>query len=114
MPRERTSVYLGADLAAAVKASGVPLAELVRRGLTASSAPEEPVPAQSTALSDRQADRRVAGFTCRSHLSERELDRDVDHLGATSFRTLGGCRVCPSTRRLRLPGLPSCALGFRP
>ena len=35
MPRERTSIYLAADLAAAVKASGIPLAELVRRGLDA-------------------------------------------------------------------------------
>jgi hypothetical protein len=31
----RTSVYLDDDLKAAVKASGVPLAELIRRGLTA-------------------------------------------------------------------------------
>jgi len=31
MPGERTSVYLTADLAASVNASGVPLAELVRR-----------------------------------------------------------------------------------
>jgi hypothetical protein len=38
MPGERTSVYLAADLAAAVKASGTPLAELIRRGLTASTA----------------------------------------------------------------------------
>ena len=35
MPGERTSIYLTADLAAAVKASGTPLAELVRRGLAA-------------------------------------------------------------------------------
>jgi hypothetical protein len=32
---KRTSVYLTDELAAAVKASGVPLAELVRRGLAA-------------------------------------------------------------------------------
>ena len=32
MPGERTSVYLAADLAAAVKAAGQPLAELGRRG----------------------------------------------------------------------------------
>jgi hypothetical protein len=36
---QRSSVYLADDLAAAVKASGVPLAELVRRGLAASTAP---------------------------------------------------------------------------
>jgi hypothetical protein len=42
---QRTSVYLDDDLHAAVKASGIPLAELVRRGLTASSPSEEAVPA---------------------------------------------------------------------
>jgi hypothetical protein len=35
---ERTSVYLAADLAAAVKASAQPLAELIRRGLSAGTA----------------------------------------------------------------------------
>ena len=49
MPGERTSVYLAADLAAAVKASGVPLAELIRRGLAAGTAevaqPSAPSPA---------------------------------------------------------------------
>ena len=38
---QRTSVYLDDDLSAAVKAAGVPLAELVRRGLAASTAPAE-------------------------------------------------------------------------
>jgi hypothetical protein len=33
MAGRRTSVYLSEDLAAAVDASGVPLAEIVRRGL---------------------------------------------------------------------------------
>lgn len=46
---QRSSVYLAADLAAAVKASGQPLAELVRRGLTAGTAdgpqPSTPRPA---------------------------------------------------------------------
>ena len=43
MPGERTSVYLAEDLAAAVKASGTSLAELVRRGLGADEAqPTEP------------------------------------------------------------------------
>jgi len=36
---QRTSVYLDDDLHAAAKASGIPLAELVRRGLAASTAP---------------------------------------------------------------------------
>jgi hypothetical protein len=40
---QRTSVYLDDDLHAAVKASGVPLAELIRRGLgTAAPAPAQP------------------------------------------------------------------------
>ena len=34
---QRTSVYFDEDLSAAVKASGVPFAELVRRGLAAST-----------------------------------------------------------------------------
>jgi hypothetical protein len=38
MPGERTSVYLAADLAASVKASGTPLAELIRRGPAAETA----------------------------------------------------------------------------
>jgi hypothetical protein len=38
MPGERTCVYLTADLAAAVKASGTPLAELIRRGLVVRAA----------------------------------------------------------------------------
>ncbi len=42
MTGERTSVYLAADLAAAVKASGQPLAELIRRGLTAGTAEAAP------------------------------------------------------------------------
>jgi hypothetical protein len=36
---QRTSVYLDEDLQAAVKASGVPLAELIRRGLGAGQQP---------------------------------------------------------------------------
>ena len=39
---QRSSVYLADDLAAAVKASGVPLAELIRRGLTAGTAEAAP------------------------------------------------------------------------
>jgi len=42
MPGERTSVCLSTDLAAPVKASGQPLAELIRRGLTASTAEVTP------------------------------------------------------------------------
>lgn len=38
MPGERTSLYLTSGLAAAVKASGTPLAELIRRGLVVGTA----------------------------------------------------------------------------
>jgi hypothetical protein len=48
MAGERTSVYLAADLAAAVKASGQPLAELVRRGLAAGTAEVTPPAAKDT------------------------------------------------------------------
>jgi hypothetical protein len=49
---QRTSVYLDDDLHAAVKASGVPLAELARRGLAAPAVPDTPatVPAPSLTL----------------------------------------------------------------
>ena len=42
MAGERTSVYLAADLAAAVKASGVSLSELIRRGLATGTAAVTP------------------------------------------------------------------------
>jgi hypothetical protein len=46
---QRSSVYLADDLAAAVKASGVPLAELVRRGLAAGTAEvAQPAPSPAT------------------------------------------------------------------
>ena len=45
----RTSVYLDDDLKAAVKASDVPLAEVIRRGLAAGTAAAAQPPAQSPA-----------------------------------------------------------------
>jgi hypothetical protein len=68
MPGERTSVYLAADLAAAVKASGVPLAEPVRRGLAASTA-AEPVVQTAAAHSDSPA--RVAASLAPSLTASR-------------------------------------------
>jgi hypothetical protein len=53
---ERSSVYLGNDQAAAVKACGAPLAELIRRGLAASTAEVAQPPAASA------ADASVAAF----------------------------------------------------
>jgi hypothetical protein len=52
---ERTSVYLGADLAAAMKASGQPLVELIRRGLTAGTAEAAQQPAPVPAISSLSA-----------------------------------------------------------
>ena len=49
MAGERTSVYLSTDLAAAVKASGQTLAELIRRGLAAGAA-EVALPAKNTLI----------------------------------------------------------------
>ncbi len=69
---QRSSVYLADDLAAEVKASAVPLAELVRRGLTAGTAqapqPGGPGPAASAfaAISNGEPSPGVvcAGFGC--------------------------------------------------
>ena len=52
---ERTSVYLGADIAAAVKASGQPLVELIRRGLMAGTAEVAQQPAPVPAISSLSA-----------------------------------------------------------
>jgi hypothetical protein len=51
MPGERTSVYLTVGLAAAVKASSQPLAELIRRGLAAGTA--APPPGKNTLTTSR-------------------------------------------------------------
>jgi hypothetical protein len=64
---KRTSVYLSDDLAAAVRASGVPLGELIRRGLEAdigraiaqtAAAAQEPVPAAAVAVTTPPKARR--------------------------------------------------------
>jgi hypothetical protein len=73
---KRTSVYLSDGLAAAVSASGVPLAELIRRGLGAGSTAEPPpgepaapaaprVPADRTRRRCRHPGTRVIGGWCR-------------------------------------------------
>jgi hypothetical protein len=64
---QRSSVYLADDLAAAVKASGVPLAELVRRGLAAGDAPPAQTPVKdmlSTGLSGLAAGEPSPGVLC--------------------------------------------------
>jgi hypothetical protein len=52
---ERTSIYLATDLRDAVKASGVPLAEFVRRGLAGSTAPTSQATAPAPAAASLAA-----------------------------------------------------------
>ena len=61
---KRTSLYLSDELEAAVKASGLPLAELIRRGLHAPPAAPEAIPAECfedvAALAQKEFIRAVA------------------------------------------------------
>jgi hypothetical protein len=62
---QRTSIYLSDELAAMVKASRLPLAELVRRGLNAGGPVDE-------ATLRRVLDEKLAGLpatTCRAQTS---------------------------------------------
>jgi|ERR1017187_8489153 hypothetical protein len=88
MPGERTSVYLSADLAAAVKASGQPLAELIRRGLAAGTAETAQPPAPSPASPSLTA------------LSHGEPSPGVLCMGADCFER--------NTSRYGLRRLPLC------
>jgi len=47
---QRSSLYLADDLAAAVKASGIPLAELVRRGLSTDEEPQPSAPGPAASI----------------------------------------------------------------
>lgn len=67
MAGERTRVYLAADLAASVKASGVPLAELVRRGLAACTAPAQAGAQTAADRSDSPAAASLAAIPPASH-----------------------------------------------
>jgi hypothetical protein len=94
---QRSSVYLADDLAAAVKASGVPLAELIHRGL-----------ATGTAEVAQSATPAPAGTPSLTALPGGEPDN-----GAIS--TTPGC-FQRDTRRygLRKPPLcPACAAALR-
>jgi glutamyl-tRNA reductase len=71
----KTSVYLADELDAAVKASGVPLGEIVRRGLNERAPEEAAALAAATAVRDEiQAS--------LEHLAERAVSRAVDEMQA--------------------------------
>lgn len=83
---KRTSVYLSDGLAAAVEASGVPLAELIRRGLGAPLPPAAAVPARPAPARPRSAELPPAGPV------RPAARRRCPHPGT---RVIGGwCRQC--------------------
>jgi hypothetical protein len=88
---QRGSVYLADDLAAAVKASGQPLAELIRRGLAAGTAevaqPTAPAPASPclAALPDGEPS---PGTLC---MGPGCLERSTSRYG---LRRMPLCRAC--------------------
>ncbi len=88
---QRSSIYLADDLAAAVKASGVPLAELIRRGLTAGTAevaqPPAPGPA-STSLAALPGGEPGNGALC---MGPGCFQRDTRRYG---LRELPLCTAC--------------------
>jgi hypothetical protein len=92
MAGERTSVYLAADLAAAVKASGVPLAELVRRGLATGTAEVTP-PAKDTLLTSPSPAAIPAGEPSHGvlYMGPGCFQRDTRTYG---LRELPLCTVC--------------------
>ena len=82
MPAERTSVYLAADLAAAVKASGQPLAELVRRGLAVGTVePVRPATAPGPASPSLAALRALQSGLLPCASSEQAILRIAASLG---------------------------------
>lgn len=88
---ERTSIYLADDLGAAVKASGVPLAELIRRGLAAGteeadSGPVAP-PATTAGPVTLPAGEPSPGVIC---MTPRCFQRDTSRYG------LRGLPLCPA------------------
>jgi hypothetical protein len=78
---KRTSVYFTDDLAAAVGASGVPLAELIRRGL--GTQPETPGEIRAKAAKARQAHEPAAAITAERRQPARPapVARPLPHGG---------------------------------
>ena len=89
---QRSSVYLADDLAAAVKASGVPLAELVRRGLRREqgrgSSPAPPSPAAVASLAALPEGEPSDGTLC---MGPGCFQRDTRTYG---LRDLPLCTAC--------------------
>ena len=90
-----TSIYLDDDLHAAVKASGVPLAELIRRGLTAGA---------GTASADRQTREPLTDSAPLSAIGQSEPGHGAVCAGPGCWQrntAIFGLR--------RLPLCPACA-----
>ena len=94
---QRSSVYLADDLAAAVKASGVPLAELVRRGLAAGTADVAP-PMVGTLTTSPPLTALPAGEPCPGALCMGPgcFQRDTARYG---LRRLVLCTACAAALR---------------
>jgi hypothetical protein len=89
---KRTSVYLSDDLAAAVEASGVPLAELIRRGLTGGAAPSVTRPETPGEVRAKVATAREAVELGRVTAAERRQAPAQPRRPAHS--PTGRCGVC--------------------
>ena len=88
MAGERTSVYLATDLAAAVRASGTPLAELIRRGLAAGTAEMPELSAGATSLAAIHDGEPSPGVLC---MAPGCFQRDTRLCG---LRQLPLCTAC--------------------
>lgn len=90
---KRTSVYLSDDLEAAVKTSGVPLAELIRRGLSV-----PPVPPVQVVADDRMPPGLVA-LQSGTQVAVMRLG-DCPHRGLRAGAFCKSCQsVVPEKRR---------------
>ena len=91
---KRTSVYLSDGLAAAVAESGVPLAELIRRGLAAvaPSATRLETPGEIRAKVTRAREAAELGKAIAAERRQSPVRRRCPHPGT---RMIGGwCRQC--------------------
>jgi hypothetical protein len=108
---QRTSVYLDADLAAALKASDAPRAELIRRGLGATaSAPapaQAPVPAGPLVLA---ADEPCSGAACSGPGC---WNRDTARYGLRSLPLCPACRAALQGRTYQREVPESAARAIR-
>jgi hypothetical protein len=112
MPGERTSVYLAADLAAAVKTSGAPLAELIRRGLTASTGETaQPAPGPAAPSLAAIADGEPGpGAIC---MGPGCFQRDTRKYGLRSLLLCPACAAALQGRTYQREIPPSAARALR-